>query len=210
LIQWFTVNCLKDLTARKMRDLDAELDRRHVQRSPLELVRLSCVPETKKSPCGVGSRREVDLLMVDLVGKCHPHGQHPIVCCRHRPRRWSHGGVRPGHRCVACRHGGAALEVWVHWVGGWNARGVGRVRVTVMEGDRQPFTGRTTTGRRGSRADAMFGGAGRSAWKWIRRRYWIRVGAGDGDPIVVGGEAGNSGWVGVVLSTGSSTGEERM
>jgi hypothetical protein len=98
----------------------------------------------------------------------------------------------------------------VHWVGGRDARGVGRVRVTVMEGDRRPFTGRTAAGRRGSRADAMFGGAGRSAWKWIQRRYWIRVGTGDGDPIAVGGETGDGGWVGVVLGTGSSTEEERM
>jgi hypothetical protein len=82
----------------------------------------------------------------------------------------------------------------VRWVGGRDARGAGRVGVAVVGCGRWPFPGQTTTGRRGSEADVTFGGARRSAWKWIRRCYWIRVGAGEGDPIAVGGEEGDSGW----------------
>jgi hypothetical protein len=43
-----------------------------------------------------------------------------------------------------------------------------------------------------------------------RGRGRIRVGAGEGDPITVGGEEGDGGWVRVVLGRVSGIGEERM
>jgi hypothetical protein len=66
----------------------------------------------------------------------------PPMCCTSSQRRCAGGMVRQ--------------------VGGRDACGVSRVGVAVMGGDRRPFTGRTTTGRRGSGADVAFGVAGTS------------------------------------------------